>query len=217
MDRGALSYNIRSLTVVGGISNYRTEHRWRVFCWGGYPPHKTQYIVSGFTEGFRLRLDTHIPAIACETSSHTSHSKSNHKLARVNPKAIKDKLSKEHVARRMIGTFSNLVFPHFIVSPLSLREKKTPGQFWVIHDLSAPFGGLSVNSHIPKEAGTVSYDTVDKSISLIQYIGPGYCVSKNWHQACLQAYPNTSQLCVSSGMMTCYGTARYLWALGLAV
>ncbi len=48
----------------------------------------------------------------------------------------------------------------------------------MIHDLSALFGGLSVNSHIPKEAGTVSYDTVDEAISLIQHIGPGAVLAK---------------------------------------
>ncbi len=144
----------------------------------GYPPHKTQYLVYSFTEGFRLRLDSHIPAIARKASSHTSHSKSNHKSAQVIPKAIEDKLSKELVARRMIGPFSNPVFPHFIVSPLGFTEKKTLGKFRVIHDLSAPFGGPSVNSHIPKEAGTVSYDSVDKAISLIQHFVPGAVLAK---------------------------------------
>ncbi len=78
----------------------------------------------------------------------------------------------------MIHAFSNPVFSHFIVSPLGLREKKTQDKFRVIHDLSAPFGGPLVNSHIPKEAGTVSYDTVDKAISLIQDIGPGAVLAK---------------------------------------
>ncbi len=58
----------------------------------GFPLHKTCYLVSGFTEGFRLRLDSSVAAIAQEVSSHSSHSKSNHKSARVNPKAIEDKL-----------------------------------------------------------------------------------------------------------------------------
>ncbi len=34
-------------------------------------------------------------------------------------------------------------------------------------------GDISVNSHIPVEAGTVSYDTIDTAIALIQSFGPG--------------------------------------------
>ncbi len=71
-----------------------------------------------------------------------------------------------------------LFFPYFIVSPPGLREKKTPGKSRVIHDLSDPFVGPSVNSHIPKEDSTMSYDTVDKAISLIQDIGPGAVLAK---------------------------------------
>ncbi len=78
----------------------------------------------------------------------------------------------------MIGPFPMPVFPHFIVSPLGLREKQTPGKFRVIHDLSAQFGGPLVNFHIPMEASTMSYDTVDKAISLIQDIGPGAVLAK---------------------------------------
>ncbi len=78
----------------------------------------------------------------------------------------------------MIGPFPNPVFKFFVTSPLGLREKKTPGKFRVIHDLSASFGGPSVNSHIPVEAGTVSYDTVDTAIALIQSIGPGAFLAK---------------------------------------
>ncbi len=86
--------------------------------------------------------------------------------------AVEEKLWKELRAKRMIVPFPNPVFNYYVTSPLGLREKKTPGKFRMIHDLSAPFGGPSVNSHIPTEAGTVSYDTVDTAISLIQTIGP---------------------------------------------
>ncbi len=96
----------------------------------------------------------------------------------MNPNAIEVKFCKELAARRRIGPFSRPVFSHFVVSRLGLREKKTLGKFRVIHDLSAPFGGPLVNSHIPTEARTISYDTVDKAISLIQAIRPRAVLAK---------------------------------------
>ncbi len=73
----------------------------------------------------------------------------------------------------MICPFSRPVFKYYVVFPLGLNEKKTPGKFRFIHNLSFHFEGPSVNSYTPTEAGTVSYDTVDEAISLIQAIGPG--------------------------------------------
>ncbi len=64
----------------------------------GYPIHKIRYLVNRFTEGFRLRLDSQAAVIAQEAISYTSHSKSNHKSARVNPNAIEEKLCKELAA-----------------------------------------------------------------------------------------------------------------------
>ncbi len=57
-------------------------------------------------------------------------------------------------------------------------KKKVPGKFRVIHDLSAPFEGVSVNSCIPAEEGTVKYNTVDSAIQLIQQAGPGAFLTK---------------------------------------
>ncbi len=63
-----------------------------------------------------------------------------------------------------------------------LREKKTPGKFRVIHNLSAPFGGPSVNSHIPKEA-----------ISLIQDIRPWAVLAKTDIEHAYKLIPIHSQ------------------------
>ncbi len=78
----------------------------------------------------------------------------------------------------MIGPFQNPVFNYYVTSPPGVREKKTPGKFCVLHDLSAQFGEPSVNSFIPTEAGTVSYDTIDTIISLIQSIWAGAILAK---------------------------------------
>ncbi len=135
--------------------------------------------MSGFTHGFHLRLDSSVACICLDQLCNKQRVKSSHKSARVNPRAVEEKLTKELRAKCMIGLFAQSVFSHHVVSPLGLREKKMPEKFRVIHDLSAPFGGSSVNSYIPTEAGTVSYDTVDTAIALIQSIGPGAVLAKS--------------------------------------
>ncbi len=71
-----------------------------------------------------------------------------------------------YIHRRMIGPFLRPVFPSYVISPLGLRKKKVPGKFRVIHDLSAPFEGISINSCIHTMDGTVMYDTIDTGIQL---------------------------------------------------
>ncbi len=81
------------------------------------------------------------------------------------------KLEKELLAKRMIGPFLGPDFPTYVISPLGLRKKKVPGKFGFIHDLSAPFEGITINSCISTKDGTVMYDTVDTAIQLIQQAG----------------------------------------------
>ncbi len=78
----------------------------------------------------------------------------------------------------MKGNFVGPVFPAYVISPLGLHVKKVPGRFRVIHDLSGPFEGVSVNSCIPMVEGKVSYDTVDTAIWLILKAGPAAILAK---------------------------------------
>ena len=64
-----------------------------------------------------------------------------------------------------------------ICSPLSLVPKQDKKSFRLIHDLSFPHG-LSVNAGIPKEATSVSYDTVDSVINLVKQFGAGALLAK---------------------------------------
>ncbi len=93
-------------------------------------------------------------------------------------KELSAKLEKELSAKRMIGLFLGPVFPSYVISPLGLRNKKVPCKFRVIHDLSAPYEGISVNSCIPTRDGTVTYDTVDMTIQLIQRTRQGAILAK---------------------------------------
>ncbi len=88
------------------------------------------------------------------------------------------KLEKELLAKRMIGPFLWPIFPSYIISHLGPRKKKVSGKFRVIHDLSAPFNVISINSCISTRDGTVTYDTVDLAIWLIQRAGPGAILAK---------------------------------------
>lgn len=58
-------------------------------------------------------------------------------------------------------------------------EKKTPGEYRLIHHLSYPRGaGTSVNSNIPSECSAVSYAGIDDAIALVKQCGRGCYMAK---------------------------------------
>ncbi len=118
-----------------------------------YDTRATHYLVEGFREGFQLRLNRPVDQIASDMRSNKRVVKGNNKTALDNPQAMEAKLEKELLAKRMIVPFLGPVFPSYIISPLSLWKKKVPGKFRIIHDLSAPFEGISINSCIPTKDG----------------------------------------------------------------
>ena len=61
------------------------------------------------------------------------------------------KLKKEMKMGRIAGPFNMPPFKKIRVSPLAVIPKSTPGEYRLIHNLSAPLG-KSVNSFIPLEA-----------------------------------------------------------------
>ncbi len=125
----------------------------------GYEETSTHYLVEGFRQGFHLRLNRPIDQITLDKKVNKSTLEGNN-----NPQAMEAKLEKVLLAKRMIR-------PFLVISPLGLRKKKVPGKFRVIHDLSAPFEGISVNSCILTRYRMVTYDTVDIAIQLIQRVG----------------------------------------------
>ena len=87
-------------------------------------------------------------------------------------------MAKELAAKRMIGPFEKSPFPYFCVSPLGAREKKEPGKYRIIHDLSAPKKGVSVNGNIAETKGSVSYADIPAAVRLIQQQGQGCVLAK---------------------------------------
>ena len=133
----------------------------------GYPFKSKQYLLSGFEKGFSLDY----------TGPRTPSACNNLLSAIQNPAAVGDKLSKELMLGRIAGPFQERPFPSLHISPLGLIPKKTPGEFRLIHHLSFPFGA-SINSHIPKEASSVKYASIDDAIRLIRRTGRGCTLAK---------------------------------------
>ncbi len=144
----------------------------------GYDKQKTNYLVSGFKDGFRLRLDRKTEELAQQQLDMGQQPVQNHKSASRKPVEVELKLKKELEAGRMLGPFSQPIFDYYCISPLGQTEKKVLGKYRLIQDLSALREGLSVNDAIPVEAGAVSYDTVDNEVRMIQSYGQGSVLGK---------------------------------------
>ena len=146
-----------------------------------YDPQATDYLVSGFRYGFDLGLNKSVAEIFHETqtSNKKCRQKDNHNSVSLKPEVVQKKINEEVQAGRMIGPCQQPPFEHYIVSPLGLVRKKEKDKFRIIHDLSYPRDGVSVNSCIPDSEGTVKYDNVAKAIQLIRKLGKGAVLVKS--------------------------------------
>ena len=144
----------------------------------GYDENKRKYLVNGFKYGFRLH------------NYKFTHSDNDKTLASANihPQIVSNKLQKEKQAGRIMGPFLKSPFDKFVVSPLGLRPKKTPGEFRVIHHLSYPHGS-SINDGIPREHASVHYASITQAIRLIIIMGKGSLLSKSDIQSAFRIIP----------------------------
>ena len=133
-----------------------------------YDPVITQYLIDGFTFGFRIPFSGPLP-VHCFIQNH--HSVLDNISVAMQMIELEKKLG------RIAGPFSSPPLDNFILSPLGLVPKKDTGSFRLIHDLSFP-SGSSVNSWIPREFCTVSYEDFDYFIALLSQIGQGCFISK---------------------------------------
>lgn len=101
----------------------------------------------------------------------------NLKSALEHPLVVDAKLQKEISLGRLAGPFPSPPFPDLQLSPIGLVEKKTPGQFRLIHHLSYPHGE-SINDGISDAEAHVQYQTVDHAIKHIQQLGSGCFLAK---------------------------------------
>ena len=133
------------------VRPHRLQHHLETI---GYKKELTHYLVSGFTSGFALGHTQ-------DAENINSH---NSKNAELNSAIVHEKLKKEIQAGRILGPFDAPPFNPFQVSPLNVRPKKTPNKFRLLHNLSHPYDGRSINANIPESNKSVQYSTVGDAI-----------------------------------------------------
>lgn len=133
----------------------------------GYTPSTIEYLKLGFRCGFRLDYSG---------PSFTSHPRNLMSVLN-NPSIVDAKLEKELSSHRLAGPFASPPFDPFVISPLGIVPKKSPGEFRLIHNLSHP-RGYSVNDGILPEDSSVSYATIDDEISFIRSVGRNCFLAK---------------------------------------
>ena len=116
-----------------------------------------EFVVAGLTSGFGLGY---------QGNEECTEARNARSVA-LNPGAAKAKIDAELSLGRLAGPFPAPPFGSFKCSPLSLREKSTPGRYRLLHDLSFPYNEHSVNGNIPDEWAKVSYSTVKDAVDVI--------------------------------------------------
>ena len=82
------------------------------------------------------------------------------------PHIMQKLVQKELQKGRFLGPFSQPPLDPFRINPIGFVPKKEPNEFRLISDLSQP-ANHSVNFHIPKEASSVQYPTIQSAIDII--------------------------------------------------
>ena len=128
-----------------------------------------EYIINGFTEGFMVSFE----------GEEQSLDSPNSRAALLIPEAVDNKLQKEIDAGRVSGPSDDPPFQNFKCSPLSIREKSTPGEYRLLHNLSYPYDNNSVNGNIPDHHAKVKYASLVDAIKIIQKLGPNCYLAKS--------------------------------------
>ena len=144
----------------------------------GYDFVKTQFLVDGFSQGFRLNC-------SCSPSTMLSH---NLQSAQQHPEVVTQKLMKELDAERIAGPFEAPPFNNFVCSPLGVCPKKKPGSFRLIHHLSYP-EGKSVNDGISGFDSSVSYTKLSDAIVHIRSLGSRCFLAKSDIESAFRLLP----------------------------
>lgn len=125
------------------------------------------FIISGFTYGFRLGCSQNTPL-----TSATRNNKSAYTYENLVDEAILKELNRGHT----VGPFDFKPLDNLHCSPLGAAPKKD-GTVRVVLDLSSP-RGFSVNDRISKEDFSVQYSSFDEAVNLIKSLGPNCYMAK---------------------------------------
>ena len=137
-----------------------------------------QYLVSGFTVGFRL-------GYVGPRSARTSE---NLPSCAESPHVINKKLNKEVALNRVRGPFISPPFNNLQISPIGCVPKKLEGEFRLIHHLSYPLGS-SINDFICDELATVSYANFDDAANLVVKLGHNCLLAKTDIESAFRLVP----------------------------
>lgn len=133
-----------------------------------YPCSDKKILLDGFRNGFPLgsigSISVKIPPNHPSVANHTNF--------------VSVKISSEISKNRIKGPYSYPPLDNFICSPLGVVPKRSPNSFRLIHDLSYPKFGTSVNSCIPEEKSTVQLETFDHVASLVLQSGQHSLIAK---------------------------------------
>ena len=148
------------------------------------------YLLSGYnhstvmflSNGFAYRFPLHFQGI------WESSQAKNLLSAIQNPTVIDAKIAKELAAGRLASPFDSPPISPFIVSPLGVVPKKSPGKFRLIHHLSFP-KGASVNDGISHENSTVCYATIGDAMRCMKLAGHGCYLAKTDIKNAFQIIP----------------------------
>ena len=164
-DDSSVAPPIRNLSKITPVRPERLAYHLHLI---DYPTHLTSYLVQGFQKGFHLRH---------EGDTYNTRP-NNSKAANKHSDIIEKNLQEELAANRIAGPFKNPPYDPFQVSPLNIREKKTPNKYRLIHDLSYPYDTTSINSNIPRSEASVQYASIRDAIQHLQRLPSGAFMCK---------------------------------------
>ncbi|KAJ1197584.1 hypothetical protein NDU88_001441 [Pleurodeles waltl] len=127
----------------------------------------SKLLYEGFRDGFR------IPAAGVQSPKFYKNQQSLNMAQEV----AERKILKEFCLNRIAGPFDSPPLKDFVCSPLGLVPKKDPGEFRLIHNLSAP-RRASVNDAIDPALCSVKYASLDGALTLLRKLGQGSLMAK---------------------------------------
>ncbi len=134
----------------------------------GYPLDLSNKLVNGFTYGFDLGHyfePLNVPHKAVKMTNDFS-------------KILQNKIDTEIITGRIKGPFIAPPFDNFQVSPVTIREKSTQGKYRLLHNLSFPYDGSSINDNIDEQRKSVKYSTITDAIKCLSVMGRGAYTAK---------------------------------------
>lgn len=134
-----------------------------------YPNDLKNKLVNGFTSGFYLGHSGVVTNLKVPSSNFTHEEEI----------ILQSKIDTEVSLGRVVGPFKHPPFHNFKISPISLREKSNPGNFRLIHNLSHPHDGSSINENIEEACKTVKYSGINDAINALLRLRPGAYLAKS--------------------------------------